>query len=463
MKTNVPIQTILPVIAALAGVVLLWHWLLASPLPHAARRIPGADLVANMPWSKPIDLAGTFAASSGTAATLTGAWPGFRGENHDNIDTETVPLARSWGAGGPRALWSVELGEGYAGAAVRAGRTYVLDYDQQHKADVLRCLSLADGREIWRRAYGVSVKRNHGMSRTVSAVSDKYAVSLGPKCHVLCVDAASGAFRWGLDLGRSYHTKVPPWYAGQCPLLDGDRAIIAPGGDALMIAVDCATGHVLWTTPNPDGWGMSHSSIIPLTFHGKKMYIYCASGGVAGVDAQTGAILWATDEWKISIATVPTPVLVSGGRIFLCGGYNAGSMMLQLTEQGGKFGEKTLFRLKPEIFGSDQQTPIYYQNYIYGVIPGGQMVCLDLTGRQVWNSGATRFGLGPYLLSQGMIYVINDTGTLTLVEATPSGYHQLAQARVLTGHDAWGPLALVNGRLLARDLTRMVCLDVAKK
>ncbi len=58
--------------------------------------------------------------------------------------------------------------------------------------------------------------------------------------------------------------------------------------------------------------------------------------------------------------------------------------------------------------------------------------------------------------------MLNDTGTLTLVQASPQGYKQLAQARVLTGHDAWGPLALVDGRLIARDLTRMVCLDVRK-
>ena len=42
-------------------------------------------------------------------------------------------------------LWSIELGEGHAGAAVRDGRVYVLDYDRQAEADVLRCLSLADG------------------------------------------------------------------------------------------------------------------------------------------------------------------------------------------------------------------------------------------------------------------------------------------------------------------------------
>ena len=37
-----------------------------------------------------------------------------------------------------------------AGAAVADGRVYVLDYDVENKADAMRCLSLADGREIWK-------------------------------------------------------------------------------------------------------------------------------------------------------------------------------------------------------------------------------------------------------------------------------------------------------------------------
>ena len=31
------------------------------------------------------------------------------------------------------------------------------------------------------------------------------------------------------------------------------------------------------------------------------------------------------------------------------------------------------------------------------------------------------------------------------------------------GKEAWGPMALVAGRLIVRDMTRMTCLDVAKR
>src|SRR6185369_826830 len=117
---------------------------------------------------------------------------------------QSVGIARSWGAGEPRELWGIDLGEGYAGAAVLKGRVYVMDYDQQHRQDVLRSLSLADGQEIWRFSYPVSVKRNHGMSRTTPALTDNLLVAIGPKCHVVCLDPESGQLRWGLDLVRQY-------------------------------------------------------------------------------------------------------------------------------------------------------------------------------------------------------------------------------------------------------------------
>ena len=429
-----------------------------SALPQLRERLPGMDrqgqaetTVESSPFAK-----GQLTNGPGTPAGIPGEWPQFRGAHGDNIAPVAGPLARQW-----KELWRVDLGEGYAGAAVRNGRVYILDYDQARQADALRCLSLADGQEIWRFSYPVKTKRNHGMSRTVPTVTDKYVVAFGPKCHVVCLDALTGQFQWGLDLVKEFNAEVPQWYAGQCPLVDGDRVILGTGGDALLIAVELATGKLIWKTPNPHDWKMTHSSIVPIEFAGQRQYLYCASGGVAGIAATDGQALWETDAWQIAIATIASPVPVGAGRIFLSGGYNAGSLMLQLTENAGKIEPHVAFRLPAEVFGSTQQTPILFQEHIYGVRPDGQFACLDLTGKILWTSGgAARFGLGPYLIAGDQILALNDDGWLTLAEATPTAYRSLARARILAGHDAWAPMALVGGRLLARDLTQMVCLDM---
>jgi len=462
-STLVNLIRIAPLLVTILGLSILFLWIISGSKLDLMKRVPGQDRVSvdGSPQTISAVLRGKLTKFDGVAVDMPGSWQWFRGIDFDNINKEGVPLAKRWGTGQPKAYWGIDVGEGYAGPAVLNGRAYLLDYDAKQQADVLRCLALSDGKDIWQYSYPVKIKRNHGMSRTVPAVNEKYVVSIGPKCHVLCLNSITGEFQWGIDLVRDYNATVPEWYAGQCPFFDGERVILAMGGDSLMIAVDLATGKVIWKTPNPYNWNMTHSSIVPMEFNGKRIYVYCASGGVIGVSALDGSILWETDEWKIGIATVPTPVIIGDGRIFLSGGYNTGSMMIKLIESAGKIVVKTLFRLKPEVFGSDQQTPIFYKGYIYGVKPDGQLACLDLNGKPVWTSdSANRFGIGPYLIADGLIYVMDDTGLLTLAMATPEGYKQLAQSQILKGHDSWGPMVIVGGRLIARDLTRMVCLDV---
>ncbi len=207
---------------------------------------------------------------------------------------------------------------------------------------------------------------------------------------------------------------------------------------------------------------MTHSSIMPAEFGGRRIYVYSGSGGVAGISAEDGSILWQSTDWRIRIATIASPLVIGEGRIFLSGGYNSGSMMLEIKNQQDRITAQPTFKLKAEVFGATQHTPIFYEGYIYGIRPDGQLVCLSTDGRVVWtSSGASRFGIGPYMIVNGLIYAMNDMGVLTLLKATPTGYRQLAQAKVLEGPDSWGPMAVVSGRLILRDLKQMICLDIS--
>ena len=258
---------LMPLATALAAVAALAAWLATGPRDDFAQRVPGMDKAPTKQVAPevPVELAGTVTRGDGTPADLPGAWPRFRGARLDNVCRDATPLARQWPAGGPPKLWQLTLAEGYASAAVLEGRVFIHDYDREQSHEAIRCLSLADGKEIWRFAYPVKVKMNHGLTRTVPAVTDSHLVALGPLCHVACIDSMTGESRWMLDLVREHGATVPPWYAGQCPLIDGETAILAPGGpEALLMAVACATGEFLWKTPNRVGWMMTHSSVLPV-------------------------------------------------------------------------------------------------------------------------------------------------------------------------------------------------------
>ncbi len=453
------------------------YWLLsAEPQTDFVQRLPGNDgSPENSTESdQPSNLQGKLVKYDGEPADLTGQWPRFRGINFDAISTEDVRLASNWPSEGPEVLWTAQVGEGFAGPAVLAGRVYILDYDQENQADVIRCMSLEDGRDIWKYSYPIKVKRWHGMSRTVPAVTDEHIVTIGPKCHVTCLDSMTGEFRWNIDMIAEFNTTIPQWYTAQCPLIDNGRAILAPAGDDILaMAVDCNSGETIWTTPNPDGWVMTHSSMVPMEFNDKRFYIYCggsqASGGVVGISAEDGSVLWKTDQWKVRI-NVPMPIVVGPDRIFLTAGYGQvehGCMMLQLNEVDGKIIAEPQFSHPTDVFGSIQQTPILYEDYIYGIRPDKRMVCLNLNGEIQWTSPTTHLfgsrGLGPYIIANGNIYILDDEGILTLIKATPDSYTQLAEVTVMDGNEAWGPIAIASGRMIIRDLTQMICLDITEQ
>lgn len=457
---------LMPLLTAIAAVIVLALWWTARTGEDLKLRVPGTDAApgGESGGANPV-LAGKLIPGSAQPADLPGNWPQFRGPNRDGISTDPARHSRDWKTTPPRELWSLDVGEGYAGVAVRNGRVYLLDYDRDAKQSALRCLSLADGKEIWRFSYPLTIKRNHGMTRTVPTVTDQFVVALDSKCNVFCLDATNGELKWTISLVREFGATVPEWYASQCPLVDGDKVILAPGGkDALLLAVDLVTGKPLWQTPNPRGWKMTHSSITPMDFGSRRLYVYCASGGVMGVDAADGKMLFETSDWKISIATVPSPLPLPDGKIFLTGGYNAGSLLMQLVEENGKLNPKTLVRLTPEVFGATQHTPISKDGHLYGARADGRFVCLGLDGKVVWTSGpGENFGLGSFLMAGDLIFALNDNGKLSLIEATSARFNLLGQTQILKGRESWAPMALAGARLLARDLARLVCLDVSQR
>jgi outer membrane protein assembly factor BamB len=396
-------------------------------------------------------------------------WPQFRGPLRDNVSTETG-LLRSWPPSGPEVVWKTPVAQGYAGAAVRDGRVYLNDYDSEKKEHLVRSLSLADGRERWRWSYAVDIRPNHGITRTVPAVGGKLVFSLDPKCRLHALEAATGKLVWQKNLVQEYKATIPGWYAGQNPLLDGDRVVVATGGDALVVAFDQATGKEIFRGENPGRDLMSHSSLMPATIAGVKQYLYLTMKSVVGVSAADGRVLWSA-PFTTRIAAVPSPVSVGDGKVFVTSGYEAGSAMFQVDRGAGGWSARKLYELTSAQFNSEVHTPVLFEGRLFAVgsKTRGRFTCLSLDGTVAWQSpvsadppGGTRtFELGGFLLADKMLFAIDGkTGALRLLEAGVREYKELASAQVLTGPDVWGPPALSNGKLLIRDNDQMVCLQV---
>ena len=103
------------------------------------------------------------------AAPAVSDWPQFRGPDR-NANCRETGLARKWPASGPRVLWTVPVAQGYAGAAIVAGRVYHHDYDEAKSEWCVNCRSLADGKLVWQFREAREIRPNHAITRTVPAV-----------------------------------------------------------------------------------------------------------------------------------------------------------------------------------------------------------------------------------------------------------------------------------------------------
>lgn len=493
MMKNLQTTFIACVCAVVAAALLSW-WLTFDAAPKVEKHVPGMD--DPLGWraedkkeqaERVIDFGEIHETFPAKAAAIAGNWPVFRGPRLDNTFHEEIELADSFPEEGPPLVWQLEVGQGYGGGAVHGGRVFILDY-MENIGDVLRCFSLADGSEIWRAGYGIYIPSNHGVTRTVPAVTDKYVVSFGPMGHVMCARTDTGEVLWGLDLMKHYGTRdlSKMWYAGQCPLIEDGKAIIAPAGsNTLMMAVACESGEILWTAPNEREWRMSHSSITPMTVEGIRTYVYAACDGVAGVAAEgpdAGAVLWWTEDWGTSVV-MPSPVILAGNRVFVTSGYDGGCGLLRVSNSGGGLSVETVYTFSGRsrsrnCFSCYQQTPILFDNHLFGIQSNEarenrmEFCCVDPEkdgGEIVWASGddtvftapRTKQAWGPYLLADGKFYVFGDAGNMAVFEANTQECVKLGEWQVVRhGHEVWGPLSIAGGYLLVRDINRLMCFDL---
>ena len=422
------------------------------------------------------------ALSLASAPAARADWPQFMGPTRDGV-AAAKGLARSWPKSGPKELWSVKLGPGFSGTAVEGGRVYLLDrVDREH--DAVRCLRLADGKEVWRFVYaGGDLRRTNG-PRCTPVVDKDLVFTLGIFGHLQCVRKADGKGVWQCNLVEDFGGMQPAWGVSQSPLPHGDLLIAAPqGGKAGVVAFAKATGKVVWKTPpickkaravlagpgiGKTGFEMSYSSPLLTTIDGVLQVVVLSHDRVVGVDPSGGGVLWTYQPWRAK-RNIPMPTPVGDGRLFVTCGYGVGSVMIQASRggEGRTWQVRELFRTKA--VGAQCQRPLLHGGHLYvGSNSNSRrdgLTCITLDGQVKWKTKRSpNFGRGPLILADGMIYAMDGAkGILHLVAPSPDGYKQLAQARIFQTKPIWATMAMsADGKLLLRDNAQLKCLDVKK-
>jgi outer membrane protein assembly factor BamB len=146
--------------------------------------------------------------------------------------------------------------------------------------------------------------------------------------------------------------------------------------------------------------------------------------------------------------------VVDGERLFLTSGYDVGSALLRIKEQGGKWSVEEIWK-KPTL-RCRYSSPVLHGGYVYG-LDEGVLACVSLeNGERQWRRG--RYGNGQLLLANGLLMVLTErTGELVLIEPSPKGLNELGHHQVLEPVIAWNVPALSGGLLLVRNAEEMAC------
>lgn len=404
------------------------------------------------------------------AINTSADWPQFQGPNRDGFAPDTG-IARVWPEAGPKALWTVPVGEGYGGAAIRDGEVYILDRISGQK-DILRCLELDSGKELWRFEYEAASEVSYPGSRTTPLVTEKYVYTVGVMGDFYCIDRATHKPVWHHNLVTDFDMgSVPNWGVSQAPALYNDLVLVAPQSkDATVVALNRFDGNLVWKSPVIAGLGYVSPTVT--TLHGVDQVLMVGAPGrrepgtVSSLSLKDGSILWRYENWACRIP-IPFPTVLPDNKVFITGGYGGGSHLFEVTKSGNTFGTKEIFSTLE--FGSQIHQALLIDGHLYGNSNSNDqkdgMVCLALDGTVKWKTRGDRtlpnFDFGNLLSVDGLIVNLDGRrGTVHLIDPSPEGYRELASAPMFKSSKMWAPMAFSDGKLVLRSQTEMKCLDL---
>jgi outer membrane protein assembly factor BamB len=427
-------------------------------------------------------------------------WPQWLGPKRDGVWRESG-IIEKFPQGGPPVRWRTEIGAGYTGPAVSAGRVVLLDrvtpdrklgeptYQRGRKAGKERvlCLDEANGKIVWQHEYDCTytVDRASG-PRTTPVIHEGKVYTLGAEGHLLCLELESGKVLWSRDLKKDYEVETPMWGFSAHPLIDGQKLITLVGGaGTVAVALDKDSGKEIWRSLSvkPSAHGAGYCPPVIFEAGGRRQLIVWHPDSLNSIDPETGEMFW-SEPFEIKAGlTIPTP-RKTGDMLFVTSFYN-GPMMLRLDRDKPaatvSWRGKSNDERRTDKLHAIMCTPVLQDDYIYGVCSYGQLRCLNAkTGERIWESLAATGSTGDtgqisdrwknaFIVQNGDRYFMaNETGDLIIAQLSPQGYKEISRTHLLEPTTpeggrpvVWSHPAFANRCVYMRNDKEIVCASLA--
>ncbi len=383
------------------------------------------------------------------ACSAAEPWPQWRGP-----DRTGQVVGPAWPASlsndSLQLLWRVPLGPSYSGPIVSDKLVFTTE-TLDKEFEVVHALDRETGEQVWRQQWPGSMKvpffaaSNGSWIRATPAYDGESVYIAGMRDVLVCLNAETGDERWRVDFVERLGTPLPSFGLVSSPLVDGDAIYIQAG--ASVVKLDKKSGEVVWRALS-DAGGMedsAFSSPIITSLAGKRQLVVQTREDLAGVDLESGEVLWKQNVPAFRGMNIQTPLVVGDG--LFTSSYQNKSWLYQVKREVDAFTVTTAWENPAQGYMS---TPVVVNGHAYMHLQNGRFTCVDLeTGERTWTSKPE--GKYASLVAQGnQILALNSTGKLLLFEANPEQFTLLGEATV-SDEETWAHLAISGNQVFVRE------------
>ena len=394
----------------------------------------------------------TLAALMIATAWLTAAdWPQFRGPNGSGVSGDKN-LPETW-SDAKNVRWKAKVpGRSVASPVVAGGRVYVASASGVNSTRLhVVCFDAKDGKELWHRELAATGNTGCHPKSSMAAPSP-VATADGVFVLYATADLAAydkdGNLKWYRSLTGDYPKIANQVGMASSPILWNDTLIVPmdSDGESFLAGVDTAYGRNLWKIERPKDINWVTPALRKVG--DKTELLFQSRFGLTAYDPGSGKKIWnhATES-----NTIPTPVLMDDTILMM------GKALECIRVKDDK--PTQVWSSQPLTSGSC--TPVVYGDRIYNVSGAGVLVCGDKKGAEVWKE---RLKKGKYWASpiagDGKIYVFNDEGVCTVVQAGGENATVLATNDVK--EEIMGTPAIADGAIYIQTVTGIYCIGNKK-
>jgi outer membrane protein assembly factor BamB len=390
-------------------------------------------------------------------------WPRFRGPNGQGI-AETGTLPAKWSESNYN--WKVELpGGGHSSPVVWGDKVFVTCADDTALRGRLLCVNAADGKELWRKEFPLTRQTMNALNSYASATP---ALDV-EQVYLFWPDKEQPALIALTHGGKEVWTaKLPGIFArhgvGSSPIVCGPHVIISREQDkssngpaSVWLALNRRTGQIQWHYEHPENANASYST--PCLWRdpqGQEQLIFTSnSHGIAGVNPETGALLWKTPT-ALPARVVSSPVLAGDMIICTCGEGGRGLRLAAVKPPSAGSSAAT------EVYGLDTRVVPYVpisvvrDGLLFAFHDQGTVSCLRVaTGEVVWSEKPAGRYFGSPIWADGKLYAITVDGDAVVLRAGPK--YELLAVNPL-GEKSHATPAVADGRMYLRTYSHLISI-----